>query len=145
MSGVTSATAPVILACRLSTFAGRGGKYTSALTEPRKKKSEDRGGLDGGSPGLTHRSGKRVETHARFSMEMKRSAAMLEIYAEVTPDVLRRIWEKIRYRWDICHVASGSHIELRRLYSRQNFVWLHFCVCRFIYHSLINVNRFSKF
>jgi hypothetical protein len=39
MSGMTSATAPVILACRSSTFAGKSGKYISSLTNPHKKKS----------------------------------------------------------------------------------------------------------
>jgi hypothetical protein len=31
---MTSATAPVILACRFSILAGKGGKYTLSLTDP---------------------------------------------------------------------------------------------------------------
>jgi hypothetical protein len=39
MSGVTSETAPVILARRSTTSAGKGGKYALSLTMPYKKKS----------------------------------------------------------------------------------------------------------
>jgi hypothetical protein len=36
---MASATAPVILACRSSAFAGKGGNYISSLKNPHKKKS----------------------------------------------------------------------------------------------------------
>lgn len=41
MSGVNSPTAPIILACKQSTFASKSGKYTLFLTNSRKLKSSD--------------------------------------------------------------------------------------------------------
>jgi hypothetical protein len=31
--------------------------------------------------------------------------------AEVTPEMLRSMWQDIDYRWDVCHITNGSHIE----------------------------------
>jgi hypothetical protein len=31
--------------------------------------------------------------------------------AEVTPEMLRRVWEETEYRWDICRITNGSHNE----------------------------------
>ncbi|KAG8304946.1 hypothetical protein J6590_081865 [Homalodisca vitripennis] len=31
--------------------------------------------------------------------------------AEVTPDLLERVWREIDYRWDVCRITNGSHIE----------------------------------
>jgi hypothetical protein len=31
--------------------------------------------------------------------------------AEVTPEMLRSVWQGINYRWDICRITNGSHIE----------------------------------
>jgi hypothetical protein len=31
--------------------------------------------------------------------------------AEVTPEMLRSVWQGIDYSWDVCHVTNGSHIE----------------------------------
>jgi hypothetical protein len=31
--------------------------------------------------------------------------------AEVTPEMLRRVWQEIDYRWDVCRITNGSHIE----------------------------------
>ncbi|KAG8324064.1 hypothetical protein J6590_101078 [Homalodisca vitripennis] len=36
------------------------------------------------------------------------------IYAaaeQVTPEMLVRVWEEIHYRWDVCRITNGSHIE----------------------------------
>lgn len=36
------------------------------------------------------------------------------IYAaveQVTPEMLVRVWEEIDYRWDVCRITNGSHIE----------------------------------
>jgi hypothetical protein len=30
---------------------------------------------------------------------------------EVTPEELRSVWQDIDYRWDVCRVINGSHIE----------------------------------
>jgi hypothetical protein len=34
-----------------------------------------------------------------------------EAVAAVTCDTLRRVWEELDYRFDICHVTRGAHIE----------------------------------
>ncbi|KAG8290475.1 hypothetical protein J6590_080689 [Homalodisca vitripennis] len=31
--------------------------------------------------------------------------------AEVTPDLLERVWREIDYRCDICRITNGSHIK----------------------------------
>lgn len=31
--------------------------------------------------------------------------------AEVTPDLLERVWREIDFRWDVCRITNGSHIE----------------------------------
>jgi hypothetical protein len=31
--------------------------------------------------------------------------------AEVTPEMLRSVWQEIGYRWDVCRIISGSLIE----------------------------------
>jgi hypothetical protein len=31
--------------------------------------------------------------------------------AEVTPEMLRSVWQDIDYRWDVCHITDGSPIE----------------------------------
>lgn len=30
---------------------------------------------------------------------------------EVTPDLLERVWQEIDFRWDVCRITNGSHIE----------------------------------
>jgi hypothetical protein len=34
-----------------------------------------------------------------------------EAVAAVTCDMLRRVWEELDYRFDICRVTRGTHIE----------------------------------
>jgi hypothetical protein len=34
-----------------------------------------------------------------------------EAVAAVTCDLLRRVWEELDYRFDICRVTRGAHIE----------------------------------
>jgi hypothetical protein len=34
-----------------------------------------------------------------------------EVVAAVTCDMLRQVWEELDYRFDICHVTRGAHIE----------------------------------
>jgi hypothetical protein len=34
-----------------------------------------------------------------------------EAVAAVTCDMLRRVWEELDYRFDICRVTRGAHIE----------------------------------
>lgn len=31
--------------------------------------------------------------------------------AQVTTDMLKRVWQEIDYRWDVCRITNGSHIE----------------------------------
>jgi hypothetical protein len=31
--------------------------------------------------------------------------------AELTPEMLRSVWQDIDYRWDVCRFTNGSHIE----------------------------------
>jgi hypothetical protein len=31
--------------------------------------------------------------------------------AEVTSEMLSCLWQDIDYRWDVCRIANGSHIE----------------------------------
>jgi hypothetical protein len=31
--------------------------------------------------------------------------------AEVTPEILRSVWQDIGYRWDVCNITNGSHIN----------------------------------
>jgi hypothetical protein len=80
---MASATAHIILACRSSTFAGKGGKYILYLKSPHKKKFSgvklgDRVSHDIGPTQPTHRFGKCVEIPAHFSIEVGRRAVLLE-------------------------------------------------------------------
>jgi hypothetical protein len=36
---------------------------------------------------------------------------IIGVVSEVTPDKLRRMWEGIHYRWDVCSAMYGSHTE----------------------------------
>jgi hypothetical protein len=36
---------------------------------------------------------------------------MSEVVAAVTCDMLRPVWEELDYRFDICRVTRGAHIE----------------------------------
>ena len=31
--------------------------------------------------------------------------------AKVTPEMLRRVWQETDYRWEVCRITNGSHIE----------------------------------
>ncbi|GFG35994.1 hypothetical protein Cfor_03575 [Coptotermes formosanus] len=31
--------------------------------------------------------------------------------AELTPEMLRRVWEETEYKWDVSRITNGSHIE----------------------------------
>jgi hypothetical protein len=31
--------------------------------------------------------------------------------AEVTPEMIHSVWQDTDYRWDVCRIANGSHIE----------------------------------
>jgi len=31
--------------------------------------------------------------------------------AEVTPEMLRSVWQETDYRWEFCRITNGSHIE----------------------------------
>jgi hypothetical protein len=31
--------------------------------------------------------------------------------ADVTPEMLRSLWQEFDYKWGVCHITSGSHIE----------------------------------
>jgi hypothetical protein len=34
-----------------------------------------------------------------------------ESVAAVTCDMLRRVWEELDYRFDVCRVTRGAHVE----------------------------------
>jgi hypothetical protein len=34
-----------------------------------------------------------------------------EAVATIDVDIIHRIWDEIAYRWDICRVTRGNHIE----------------------------------
>ena len=31
--------------------------------------------------------------------------------AKVTPEMLLSVWQETDYRWDVCRITNGSHIE----------------------------------
>jgi hypothetical protein len=31
--------------------------------------------------------------------------------AKVTPEMLRSVWQETDYRWEVCRITNGSHIE----------------------------------
>ena len=31
--------------------------------------------------------------------------------AKVTPEILRSVWQETDYRWEVCRITNGSHIE----------------------------------
>jgi hypothetical protein len=35
------------------------------------------------------------------------------VVAQVTPEMLLRLWQHIEYRWDVCRITNGSHITIR--------------------------------
>jgi hypothetical protein len=38
-------------------------------------------------------------------------ARITEMIATIDADMIHRIWDEIAYRWDICRVTRGNHIE----------------------------------
>ena len=38
-------------------------------------------------------------------------AQITETVATIDANMIHRIWDKIAYRWDICHVTQGNHIN----------------------------------
>jgi hypothetical protein len=126
ISGVTSTTAAVIRVRSSATFAGKGGMNTQSLTNPHKKKSRGRWigraapiAWPPRSPDLTPLDfvlwgfvKDRV-----FVPPLPANVAELRIQitaavVEVTPEMLRSVWQDIDYRWDVCRITNGSHIEL---------------------------------
>ncbi|PSN39231.1 hypothetical protein C0J52_24166 [Blattella germanica] len=44
-----------------------------------------------------------------ISVELRhRIAAAVQ---QVTPDMLQRVWQEIDFRWDVCRMTNGAHIE----------------------------------
>jgi hypothetical protein len=39
-------------------------------------------------------------------------ASITEALHSVTPDVLRRVWQELDYRLDVCRATNESHIKL---------------------------------
>ena len=33
------------------------------------------------------------------------------VVAKVTPEMLRSVWQETDYRWEVCRITNGSHIE----------------------------------
>ena len=68
---------------------------------------------------------------------MRQTAAV----AKVTPEMLRSVWQETDYRWDVCRITNGSHIEPLLSRGKTRCVLLHFdsskrCVCplyKFLY------------
>jgi hypothetical protein len=52
--------------------------------------------------------GKKISQSSNIS-DLKRR--ITEAVAVVTCDMLRRLWEELDYRFDICRVTRGAHIE----------------------------------
>jgi len=47
-----------------------------------------------------------------FPASMKELRARItEAVATINTDMFRRIWYEIAYRWDICRVTRGNHVE----------------------------------
>jgi len=38
-------------------------------------------------------------------------AQITEVVTTIDADMIHRIWDEIAYRWDICCVTRGNHIE----------------------------------
>ena len=46
--------------------------------------------------------------------ESKKRSKQLRItaaVAKVTPEMLRSVWQETDYRWEVCRITNGSHIE----------------------------------
>ena len=46
-----------------------------------------------------------------MEMESEICYSVLNIYGNVTGDILQRIWQEFNYRLDVCRVTDGTHIE----------------------------------
>ncbi|KAG8268281.1 hypothetical protein J6590_030659 [Homalodisca vitripennis] len=55
---------------------------------------------------------KRYGVRTSFASHSPELRARIYAAAEqVTPEMLVRVWEEIHYRWDVCRITNGSHIE----------------------------------
>ena len=105
---------------------------TRSLTNPHKKKSRgvrsgERGGHAIGAALPIHQPGKRVLRYSHtspwgFVKDRVFVTALPENFVElrtritaavakVTPEMLRSVWQETDYRWDVCRITNGSHIE----------------------------------
>jgi hypothetical protein len=46
-----------------------------------------------------------------FFVRMTIAGTMSRYTSEVISEMLRSMWQEIDYRWDVCRIANGSHIE----------------------------------
>jgi hypothetical protein len=49
--------------------------------------------------------------HLYLQMSLSSELELLPQFAEVTPEMLLRVWQDIDYRWGVCRITNGSHIE----------------------------------
>jgi hypothetical protein len=52
-----------------------------------------------------------MEIRLRSSVRTKFACSAVHCSAEMTPEMVRSVWQEIDYRWDVCRVTSGSHTE----------------------------------
>jgi hypothetical protein len=51
--------------------------------------------------------------HCYLQMSLNSELELLQAaVSEVTPEMLHSLWKDVDFRWDVCRIANGSHIEL---------------------------------
>ena len=54
------------------------------------------------------------EGHIHFQQDGAPPHYLGEVYAavaKVTPEMLHSVWQDTDYRWEVCRITNGSHIE----------------------------------
>ena len=64
--------------------------------------------------------------------------------AKVTPEMLRSMWQETDYRWDVCRITNGSHIEPYLSEVKLGVFCYILTVQNFVYVLCINFYTLSK-
>ena len=64
--------------------------------------------------------------------------------AKVTPELLRSVWQETDYRWEVCRITSGSHIEPQLSEVKLGVFCYILTVQNLVYVLCINFYKLSK-
>ena len=64
--------------------------------------------------------------------------------AKVTPEMLRSVWQETDYRWEVCRITNGSHIEPQLSEVKLGVFCYILTVQNLVYVLCINFYKLSK-